>query len=92
MNSMDRFDITGAPCQSGVDPEIFFPDSTDLETTKQAKKLCKTCSRLDECLTFAIKTKSVGVWGGMTLEERKLYVRKQTRRSRAIKPKESAIN
>ena len=76
---MDRFDITGAPCQSGVDPEIFFPDSTDLETTKQAKKLCIQCKVTSDCLTFGIKTNSAGIWGGKTEEERRSIKRKMQR-------------
>ena len=77
-----RFDITGAPCQSGVDPEIFFPDSMDRKKIFVAKALCKECSVTLECLTFALKTHSEGVWGGLTTTERKNYKRRIERANR----------
>ena len=76
---MDRFDITGAPCQSDVDPELFFPDSMDHEKIAKAKAVCKECSVTIECLTFAIATHSEGIWGGLTTTERKNYKRRVDR-------------
>lgn len=66
--------ITGAPCQSGVDPETFFPDPTDTIRIKIAKDLCGTCPQTtkSKCLTFAIDNKiNYGIWGGLTDNERR---------------------
>lgn len=78
---MDRFEITDAPCQKNVDPEIFFPDPTDREGIAKAKEVCAKCASTSECLSFALKTNSYGVWGGMTDEDRKSYKRKMQRSS-----------
>jgi hypothetical protein len=76
---MDRFEITGAPCQSGVNPEIFFPDPTDRETILEAKSYCLECKVTSDCLTFGMKTNSFGIWGGTTDEERRAIKRKMQR-------------
>jgi WhiB family redox-sensing transcriptional regulator len=88
---MDRFDITGAPCQSGVDPEIFFPDSMDHAKIQEAKAVCKECSVTLKCLTFALKTHSQGVWGGLTEIERQNY-RRRMERLNAHQQKASELN
>lgn len=77
---MDRFEITNAPCQSKeIDPEIFFPDPTDLDTTRKAKLLCLSCKSQFDCLSFAMKTNSHGIWGGKTDDERRSIKRKMYR-------------
>ena len=47
-----------------------------IETTtgiNRAKKVCANCSVLDECRSFAIRTREgYGVWGGLTASEREL--------------------
>jgi len=76
-----RPDIVDAPCQS-VDPDTFFPDSTDLVKTDKAKSLCKQCNpeTIKECLSFAMSNKiAYGIWGGLTAEERKNIRRRETR-------------
>jgi WhiB family redox-sensing transcriptional regulator len=75
---MDRFEIKNAPCQS-ANPEIFFPDPTDLVTLRQAKETCAKCNATLDCLSFALKTNSQGVWAGTTDEERKSIKRKMQR-------------
>lgn len=74
--------IEGAPCQSGVDPEIFFPDPTDTIRIKIAKDLCGSCPQTtkNECLQFAIENKiHYGIWGGLTEHERKNVRRRLNR-------------
>lgn len=67
--------IVKAPCQSkDVDPELFFPDSTDIETTRKAKALCNQCDVKvkNDCLSFALRNNvQFGIWGGLTELERK---------------------
>jgi len=73
--------INDAPCQS-VDPEIFFPDPTDLIKTREAKTLCGQCNPVakNDCLTFAMANKiQYGIWGGLTQDERKNLRRRETR-------------
>ena len=74
--------IEGAPCQSGVDPETFFPDPTDTIRIKIAKELCGSCPQTtkNECLQFAIENKiHYGIWGGLTEHERKNVRRRLNR-------------
>jgi WhiB family redox-sensing transcriptional regulator len=73
------FDNT--PCQT-VDPEIFFPDPTDIVGIEKAKTLCGNCDQENKtkCLSFALTNKvRYGVWGGLTSEERYKLVRQQNR-------------
>ena len=74
-------DIDDAPCQT-VDPEIFFPDPTDVIGIKKAKTLCGSCDQeiKNKCLSFALTNKiHYGVWGGLTEIERKSLIRQQYR-------------
>lgn len=56
----------------GMDTNIWFSDSPTF-----AKIICERCLVRDACLEDAIKTKSVGVWGGTTAYEREGIVRKR---------------
>lgn len=68
------------PCRrSGVDPETFFPDPTEYDKIREAKTLCNQCHLTSECLSFAFATKSVGIFGGMTTEERQRLKRREAR-------------
>jgi len=66
-----------------VDSEVFFLDpqargknKTDKE--KAAKKICKGCPVVQQCLSHALAVPEFfGVWGGMTADERNSILRKQ---------------
>ena len=80
---MNRFEITNAPCQNGVDPEIFFPDPTETAKIHEAKSICGQCdpATKNECLTFAL-TNGVqyGIFGGLTEQERSNLRRREHRK------------
>ena len=79
---MDRFTPSNTPCQDkNLDKEIFFPDTTDYPKIAKAKSICKQCDSKtkSDCLSFAFATKSQGIWGGTTDEERKSIKRKERR-------------
>ena len=65
------------------DSEVFFLDlqargknKTDKE--KAAKKICKGCPVVQQCLSHALAVPEFfGVWGGMTADERNSILRKQ---------------
>ncbi|MDI1290709.1 MAG: WhiB family transcriptional regulator [bacterium] len=63
-----------AACRN-EDPELFFPNPTiglvglQIET---AKVVCKRCTVVDECLSFAVRAGlEAGVWGGLSEDERR---------------------
>lgn len=63
-----------------TDAEMFFPKVNGMYAERhveQAKRICRRCPRLDECLTWALDTRQGwGIWGGTTpLERRKLIER-----------------
>lgn len=59
-----------APCAQ-TDPEIFFPE--DKEDVRLAKRICKTCPVVLQCLAFAMEnSETFGVWGGTTARERQI--------------------
>jgi len=63
--------------QIGV--EIFFPDVSDVGDYKLARTVCSGCGVSEQCLEWAVRHESHGMWGGTTPLERK-----QLRRRRKI--------
>lgn len=62
-----------AACR-GADPDIFFPERGDL--AEPALVVCRRCPVRQECLDFAISNREkVGIWGGLTAEDRRQMVR-----------------
>jgi len=62
----------------GEGTDIFFHERYT-HAVKEAKKLCAICVVRQNCLDFAIRNECVGVWGGMTTQERKVHIRNQRR-------------
>ncbi|MGH9876943.1 MAG: WhiB family transcriptional regulator [Nitrososphaerales archaeon] len=53
-----------------VDPEIFYPEKG--ANANQAKKICRECPVMVQCLNHAIlRDERHGVWGGMSERERR---------------------
>jgi WhiB family transcriptional regulator, redox-sensing transcriptional regulator len=80
-----KTEIKNAPCQQGVDPELFFPDPTEYEKIQEAKSVCGKCDAVtkNKCLTFAIENGvQYGIFGGLTDHERALLRRRENRKYR----------
>ena len=76
MKNMDLYSesapFDGTQACVSVDPELFFPEDYDYQTTDQAKVICNSCPLTAACLTYALKDSSLdGIWGGTTPRERK---------------------
>lgn len=59
-------------CQS-ADPEFFFPVATASRALGQissAKAVCGRCGVQASCLSYALRTGQLGIWGGATEDER----------------------
>lgn len=71
----DFFDKGPAACTSPeVDPDIFFTDPKEdsyLKDTNRAKAYCGICVYKSECLTWALESDEIGVWGGTTETDRR---------------------
>ncbi len=67
-----------AACRD-TDPELFFPVGTAgpaLVQLGQAKRICATCPVRLACLDWALASgQEVGVWGGMSEDERRILWR-----------------
>lgn len=60
----------GASCH-GIDTDMFFTDDTPYTHENQlAKKICKSCPVVKECLTYALHYRVLGIWGGTSMQER----------------------
>lgn len=64
------------------DPEVFFPDTypgvSDWDTPR---KICARCPVREDCLQFAIRNKeTAGMFGGLTVDERKQIRRGSAKR------------
>ena len=71
-----------AACRS-VDPELFFPVSEIGPARQQvatAKAVCDACPVRQMCLDYALSTRQAhGVWGGLTVEERRVVSARRDR-------------
>ncbi|GAB3846685.1 WhiB family transcriptional regulator [Nesterenkonia populi] len=53
-----------------TDPEAFFPEKGG--STRDAKKICGTCTVKQECLDYALANdERFGIWGGLSERERR---------------------
>lgn len=54
----------------GVDPDLFFPQRG--ESTSEAKAVCAQCEVRLDCLEYALGgERTFGIWGGLSVGERK---------------------
>ncbi|MDP9496157.1 MAG: WhiB family transcriptional regulator [Actinomycetota bacterium] len=64
-----------------ADPEMFFPVGTAGPATtqvEQAKRVCRQCAVVSDCLTWALDSgQDSGVWGGTSEEERRALKRRE---------------
>lgn len=62
----------------GLDPNIFFVEMGTLAT--EAKAVCAGCVVRQDCLEYALRIhQRIGIWGGMTDKERRLWRKAQIR-------------
>lgn len=53
-----------------TDPEAFFPEKGG--STRDAKKVCASCTVRSECLEYALSNdERFGIWGGLSERERR---------------------
>jgi WhiB family redox-sensing transcriptional regulator len=68
------------------DPELFFPVGNDgpaLRQISKAKTVCRQCPVSDSCLIWAMRAgETVGIWGGMTEDERRELRRWESKHAR----------
>lgn len=64
-----------------ADPDLFFPISMTglgLGQTARARAVCADCAVRTQCLDFALRSRQQhGIWGGMTVEERRRLLRRK---------------
>jgi len=69
-----------AACRD-ADTELFFPVSD--AHAADAKAICASCPVREDCLEFALETRSPeGVWGGLTPIERHRLIRRRQKAAR----------
>lgn len=69
-----------AACQSYETRSDFFPehrwnDRSGKLAQARALAVCEQCLVTEECLSYAIKTRAVGIWGGTTADQRTQLVK-----------------
>ena len=66
--------MTAALCAQ-TDPEAFFPEKGG--ANRDAKRTCRSCDVIDQCLTFALaNNERHGIWGGLSERERRALQRR----------------
>ncbi|MGH4028740.1 WhiB family transcriptional regulator [Actinomycetota bacterium Odt1-20B] len=64
-----------------VEAELFFPEPDEMDRIHAAKALCAQCPVSNVCLDSALQNgDSIGIWGGMTEEEREPLHKKMEHR------------
>lgn len=70
--TLPRFDGEAACAEVGGDGWHPEPGGDGLVTTREARKVCRRCEVLDECLTWALdNAEGWGIWGGLTEPQRR---------------------
>ena len=70
---------TDAACR-GRDPEEFHPEPGQSGAVQAAVAVCAACPVRNPCLAYALAAgEGRGVWGGLTVNERKALRRRQRR-------------
>jgi WhiB family redox-sensing transcriptional regulator len=62
--------------------ELFYDEKSRIAAAK-AKAICESCSVKTECLAYALENEPLGLWGGMTANERR-RLRRRTRRQQKL--------
>jgi hypothetical protein len=70
--------VHGACKVIGAPTWLFFPGLGDQATVDAALKVCNTCRVTDQCLTYALRNNSEGIWGGTTGRQRRLMTKGKT--------------
>lgn len=77
--------MADAECsRPNVDPELFYlrkyQQALNDRKTKQAKAICHRCSVRLDCLKYSLAhNEKFGIWGGMTVHERRRYFPRKIR-------------
>jgi WhiB family redox-sensing transcriptional regulator len=67
-----------AACK-GTDPDIFYPVNED--GAEEAKAVCRGCPVRRQCLEYALANlEKEGVWGGLTVRERRAILRNSSKK------------
>jgi hypothetical protein len=83
--------MKNAPC-SGKS-ELFF-NETSRKTVERARKICQSCSAREKCYEYAMKHADLGVWAGLTTNQRekiKRQIRKTLRNDRKSTQKQESM-
>lgn len=67
LDASDTAWMTDGLCNQ-VDPALFFPEQG--ASPEPARRVCRKCPVMTECLTYALKNRPEGVWGATTTTER----------------------
>jgi WhiB family redox-sensing transcriptional regulator len=59
-----------------VDPQIFFEETPGVKSTA-AKSVCRRCDVQPQCLEYALNHNEWGIWGGTSINQRKLLRRQR---------------
>jgi len=78
-NLVPRFVFEDTPLCSEVDPELFFPQESEVGgiiyskyvNVTAAKQICDACPLKLQCLEYAMSSNEIGIWGGTTEHQRR---------------------
>lgn len=72
-----------AACVEVDNADVFF-DETHRKKVNAAKKICRSCPSIKQCLEHAIKYQEHGIWGATTTNERAKFVRASRRLAQSV--------
>lgn len=59
--------------------ELFHNEKSRI-VSRQAKEICASCAVREDCLNYALENEQIGIWGGLTGNERR-RMRRRNRQS-----------
>ena len=75
-----------AACRD-LSSSVFFPERG--QSSRKAKQVCRGGEVRTECLAFALESRQkYGIWGGLTGEERKAYMRRISTNARRARKRQ----
>jgi predicted RecB family nuclease len=70
--------MKNAPCAG--QSELFF-NETSKRTVEKARSICRGCTEREKCYDYAMSHNDVGVWAGLTSNQRE-KIRREARKAR----------
>ena len=78
-----------AACKGHPEPDRFFPPLSRYTVPQDLRALCNACPVQRDCYEYAEERREIGIWAGLSVDERKDLRRREQRR--VLRLREAAV-